>query len=178
MTHEVLVHGKPHHVEVLERNENNFLLRVNNKHVRIRLANSSHGKTAIEINGHSLQAEVKRVHGNVFQVRIGGKLFEVECAPKVIKDLTFKPEPFAAFSKRPAVSLTVTKGAVTAPIAGKIIVFRVSVGQRVEKGECICILEAMKMENEVAAPKTGVVKEIRVSEGAVVDKEDVLAIID
>jgi biotin carboxyl carrier protein len=38
-------------------------------------------------------------------------------------------------------------------------------------------LEAMKMENEIAAPKTGVVKEIRVSEGAIVNEGDILAVI-
>jgi biotin carboxyl carrier protein len=54
---------------------------------------------------------------------------------------------------------------------------RANVGQKVEKGECICVLEAMKMENEIAAPKTGVVKEIKVSKGAIVNKGDVLAVI-
>jgi len=54
---------------------------------------------------------------------------------------------------------------------------KADVGQRVEKGECICVLEAMKMENEIAAPKAGVVKEFKVSEGAIVNKGDVLALI-
>ena len=73
--------------------------------------------------------------------------------------------------------LAIEKDAVTAPIAGRIVLLTADVGQKVEKGECICILEAMKMENEVAAPKAGVVKEIRVSEGAIVNKGDILAVI-
>jgi len=57
------------------------------------------------------------------------------------------------------------------------VLLKIEVGQKVAKGECICILEAMKMENEITAPRKGVVKEVRISEGAIVNKRDVLAII-
>ncbi len=175
--HEVLVNSKPHRVEVLERNGNNFLVRINEKTVKVKLPNSFQGKATIEIDGQLLQAEVKRVQGNVVQVKIGGKLFEVQYPPKIFREPPVRLEPMATVTRRPATSLTVEKDAVTAPIAGRIVLLKANVGQTVEKGECVCILEAMKMENEVAAPKAGVVREIRVSEGAVVNKGDVLAVI-
>jgi biotin carboxyl carrier protein len=176
--HEVLVNRKPHRVRVLERNGNIFLVEVNEKTVTVKIKNPNQGKTVlIEINGSSLQAKIERIQRNILQVKIGGKPFEVQCQPKIPKETAVKLEPVATVTRRPAISLAIEKDAVTAPIAGRIVLLKANVGQRVEKGECICVLEAMKMENEIAAPKKGVVKEIRVSEGAIVNKRDVLAII-
>jgi len=176
--HEVLVNRKPHRVRVLERNGNAFLVEVNEKTVTVKIKNPSQGKTAlIEINGSSLQAKIERIQRNILQVRIGGKPFEVQRQPKILKENAVKLEPAAAITRKPVVSLAIERNAVTAPIAGRIVLLKADVGQRVEKGECICVLEAMKMENEIAAPKTGVVKEIRVSEGAIVNEGDILAVI-
>ena len=50
--------------------------------------------------------------------------------------------------------------------------------ERVEKGEVILILEAMKMESEVFSPKDGKIKEIRVAKEDIVNTGDVLAIIE
>ena len=64
---------------------------------------------------------------------------------------------------------------VTAPMPGKILGVKASVGQAVKKGDVIIVLEAMKMENEVVAPEDGTVASINVSEGASVESGDVLA---
>ena len=176
--HEVLVNKKLHRVKVLERNENTFLVEVNEKPVTVKIKNPNRGKTAIiEINGRSFRAKTKRIQRNILQVKIGGKIFEVHRHPKIPKAPVVKLEPVATITRRPALKLAIEKDAVTAPIAGRIVLLKANVGQRVEKGECICILEAMKMENEIAAPKAGVVKEFKVSQGAIVNKGDVLAVI-
>jgi biotin carboxyl carrier protein len=61
---------------------------------------------------------------------------------------------------------------------GKIVRILVNVGAEVEKGDGIVVVEAMKMQNELKAPKAGVVKEIRVNEGATVGSGDILATIE
>jgi len=175
---EVLVNRKPHRVRVLERNRNTFVVEVNEKTVTVKIKNPSQGKTAIvEINGRSFRARIEKNQRNILQVKIGGKPFEVQLQPKIPKETTVKLEAATAIIRKPAASLAIEKDAVVAPIAGRIVLLKANVGQRVEKGECICVLEAMKMENEIAAPKAGVVKEIRVSEGAIVNRRDVLAIV-
>lgn len=58
---------------------------------------------------------------------------------------------------------------VKSPMPGNILKINVSVGQKVAEGDALLILEAMKMENEVAAPKSGTVAQIIVSKGAVVE---------
>ena len=175
---EVLVNRKPHRVRVLERNRNTFLVEVDEKRVKVRIKNPSQGKTAIiEINDRSFQTKIDRVQRNILQIKIGGKLFEVQRQPKIPKETAVKLGPVAAITRRPSLKLTTEKDAVVAPIAGRIVLLKADSGQEVEKGECICILEAMKMENEIAAPKAGVVKEIRTFEGAIVNKGDILAVI-
>jgi acetyl-CoA/propionyl-CoA carboxylase, biotin carboxylase, biotin carboxyl carrier protein len=54
----------------------------------------------------------------------------------------------------------------------------VELGQGVEAGEVICILEAMKMENEVTAHRPGTVRELRVAEGQAVALDELIAIVE
>jgi biotin carboxyl carrier protein len=57
---------------------------------------------------------------------------------------------------------------------GNIIKVNVKAGDSVKKGDVLCILEAMKMENEVCAPADGVVASVNVAQGASVQTDDVL----
>ncbi|MCK5592574.1 biotin/lipoyl-binding protein, partial [Candidatus Bathyarchaeota archaeon] len=59
----------------------------------------------------------------------------------------------------------IIEGAVVAPMAGKIIKVKVKEGDAVKAGDVICTLEAMKMENEITATRTGKVQKIHVTEG-------------
>jgi biotin carboxyl carrier protein len=61
-------------------------------------------------------------------------------------------------------------GLVKAPMPGLVLRVEVEVGQRVEEGTGVVVLEAMKMENEIRAPGGGVVRDIHVSPGAAVEK--------
>ena len=64
---------------------------------------------------------------------------------------------------------------VTAPMPGTILAVKVSAGQQVKKGDVICVLEAMKMENDIPAPQDGVIASINIQKGASVNAGDVLA---
>jgi acetyl-CoA/propionyl-CoA carboxylase, biotin carboxylase, biotin carboxyl carrier protein len=63
------------------------------------------------------------------------------------------------------------------PLQGNIFKVLVEQGAAVEEGALVCIIEAMKMENEIAAHKAGVVAELPISEGAAVTPGDTLAVI-
>ncbi len=69
-------------------------------------------------------------------------------------------------------------GQVAVPMQGTIVKVLVAVGDVVEVGQTICLLEAMKMENAVAAEKDGVIKELHVSAGDSVGAGDVVAVIE
>ena len=81
----------------------------------------------------------------------------------------------AAAPAAPAASTGAGSISVTAPMPGKILAVKASVGQAVKKGEAVLILEAMKMENEVVAPEDGTVASIDVAVGAAVEAGDTLA---
>lgn len=66
---------------------------------------------------------------------------------------------------------------VESPMPGRIIKINVHVGQRVEYGDALMIVEAMKLENEISCESSGVVKEIKVKVSDMVDSGDVVAII-
>jgi acetyl-CoA/propionyl-CoA carboxylase biotin carboxyl carrier protein len=85
-----------------------------------------------------------------------------------------------ARAKRAAASATggTGSGDVAVPMQGTIVKVLVAVGDAVEVGQTICLLEAMKMENAVAAEKAGVIKEVRVAAGDSVGAGDIVAVIE
>ena len=70
------------------------------------------------------------------------------------------------------------KGAVTAIMPGKVVRVPVEVGDQVNEGDVVCVLEAMKMENELQAPGAGEVKAVHVSAGDDVEMGAVLVEIE
>ena len=69
-------------------------------------------------------------------------------------------------------------GGVYPPMPGKITEMKVSVGDSVESGQTVCILEAMKMFNELKATSSGTVKEINVETGSSVTPDSLLLLIE
>ena len=78
----------------------------------------------------------------------------------------------------PAASGSTAPQPVTAPMPGKVIKLLVRPGEAVAARQGVVVVEAMKMENELRAPKAGTVAEIKVAEGASVEAGAVLAIIE
>ena len=75
----------------------------------------------------------------------------------------------------PKPSATAGSRSVSAPMPGTILNVKVSVGQAIKKGDIICVLEAMKMENDIPAPCDGVIASVNVQKGASVAANDVIA---
>jgi acetyl-CoA/propionyl-CoA carboxylase biotin carboxyl carrier protein len=109
---------------------------------------------------------------------VDGRRFSVKLW---VPDLGTTTAPHAAARpRRAAHSATAATGSgdVAVPMQGTIVKVLVAVGDKVEVGQTICLLEAMKMENAVNAEKDGVIKEVRVSAGASVGAGDIVAVIE
>ena len=59
-------------------------------------------------------------------------------------------------------------------MSGTILDINVSVGQTIKKGDVICVLEAMKMENDIPSPQDGIVASINIQKGSNVNANDVI----
>ncbi len=110
------------------------------------------------------------VNGNVYDVTVeengaGAVSAPVAAAPAA-------PAPKAAAPKKAAGAGSVK---VNAPMPGKILSVKAEVGQAMKKGDVVCILEAMKMENEVVAPEDGTIASVDVAAGDSVEAGAVLA---
>lgn len=117
-----------------------------------------------------------------YKVTLNGKTYEVEvevgkvvlldeyeaCAPApatVVTAPTTAAAPIAA-----PTSVTLSAGEpVNAPMPGNILRIDVKEGDKVKAGQTLLILEAMKMENEIASPKDGTVVQIVTAKGAIVE---------
>ena len=87
------------------------------------------------------------------------------------------PAPVAAPAPAAAPAAPAGKAganAIKAPMPGTIIKVNVKVGDTVKKGDVLCVLEAMKMENDIMAPADGVVASVEVTQGASVATDAVL----
>lgn len=86
------------------------------------------------------------------------------------------PAPQAAPAPAaPAAPVSGTK--VTAPMPGNILDVKVAVGDKVQEGQLVVLLEAMKMENEIFSPAAGSVTAVMVKKGDTVNSNDVLVTI-
>lgn len=114
------------------------------------------------------------VNGNTYEVdveEVGGVQASAPAAPAAAA-----PAPKAAPAAKPAAVSAPVAGAnsVTAPMPGTVMSVKVKVGDTVKADDVVCILEAMKMENEIFAGTDGKVVGISASEGASVNTGDVL----
>ena len=128
-------------------------------------------KFIINVNGNSYEVEVEEVGGAPTAVTPVAASAPV-AAPTPAPAPAAAPAPKAA----PAPAAAPPAGAtnVNAPMPGSIVSVKVAVGDTVSEGDVLCILEAMKMENEIMAPCAGKVVAISATQGASVNTGDIL----
>jgi acetyl-CoA/propionyl-CoA carboxylase biotin carboxyl carrier protein len=115
-----------------------------------------------------------------YKVEVSGKLFDV----KVIGEAVAGIAP-AAGGKKPPKRERKSGGAASAsseslpsPLQGTVLKVAVAEGAEVAEGDLICVIEAMKMENEITAHRSGKITSLNVSEGGAVSSGDVIAVIE
>ena len=180
--YEVFIDGKPLKIELMRTGGSCFTAKIDDK------------SFSIELPADKFDLE------NEFSIRIDGRAYKIEL-PKInreklalvkVEEATFKAEVKTP-TKRPALAVfeptRVTpmrrtmapkqdvEGAVTAPMMGKIVSVMVKKGDHVKAGQVVCILEAMKMENEITTPKAGTVQKVCVFEGSSVSEGETLFVV-
>jgi biotin carboxyl carrier protein len=133
------------------------------------------------------RASVVQVEPGVFSILRDGRSFEVRVVPgpegaysAVLNGIRSQIEirDPRAFARKDRAGLGEGRQNVTAPMPGKVIRVLVSVGDLVEAGTGLVVVEAMKMQNEMKSPKAGRVVQLNVSDGTAVSAGEVLAVIE
>lgn len=124
----------------------------------------------ITVNGTAYEVTVEENTGSTFQA----------AAPKAAPVAAPKAAPVASAAKAEAPAPAAPVGSagnikVNAPMPGKILAVKATIGQTVKRGDVLMILEAMKMENEIVASEGGTVASINVSVGDMVESSTLLA---
>jgi acetyl-CoA/propionyl-CoA carboxylase biotin carboxyl carrier protein len=116
-----------------------------------------------------------------YKVEVSGKLFEVKVIGEAVAGAAAAP---AAGGKKPPKRERKAGGgggasseSLASPLQGTVFKVAVEKGAEVAEGDLICVIEAMKMENEIVAHRAGKVEELKISEGDAVSSGDVLAVI-
>ena len=142
----------------------------------------------VRLDGAATDADAIEIAPGIFSVLFNGESHEVRIAPNPDGSLTIQdgPNEFKAEVADPRSWRGRKQGAaelegrqkIVAPMPGKVIRLLVKPGDKVEAGQGLLVVEAMKMQNEVKSPKTGTVEKLSAREGQPVNAGDVLAWID
>ena len=126
-----------------------------------------------KINGKDYAVTIGEAEGKLLSVNVNGANYQVELenAPVAAPAAPVAPAgvvPASAEKKADAPAGTTPTGAgekVNSPLPGVIVEVSVKEGQAVKAGQKVAVLEAMKMENEIPAPKDGTITAIHVQKG-------------
>ncbi len=148
----------PERIDLTERTENQYELTVGGRTSQLSVARSGLAIFSIIQDGRHYEAIVEEKGPHDFDVLIQGRLFHLEAVDE--RNLLLAQQSKMAASGPQAID---------AEMPGKVVKVNFAVGDAVEEGQGVVVLEAMKMENEIPSPIEGVVAELAVEEGQTVE---------
>lgn len=164
MKYSVSVDDKKYELEI-SKNSKSLEIRLNGRSIKVDNQQIAIGRLAMILQDNKpFEFELTRENGT-YDCWLNSRKAHCE----VIDEKT------AAFAKLMGVSAGARKADVLkAPMPGLVLRIEVEKGQKVSKGDALVVVEAMKMENELKASRACMIKDIRVSQGQAVDKNQVL----
>ena len=143
----IMVDNQEFEIDVKE-NKNHYEVEVDGETFIIDISNSRYnGFNSVLINGQSIQTNCQMVKEGNYQLTIGHHIHEVMFREAMIE---------AADSDDESV--------ITAPMPGLVVEVKIALNDKVEKGQTLIILEAMKLFNEITAKADGIVSELHVKQ--------------
>ena len=141
-------------------------------------------KVFAKVDDRRYELEASEVEKDVYLFKFNHQVFQIYVSPNGIVNVgNHQFEIVITDPKRLRGSIGAgeqTDGAaeIKTAMPGKVVRILVEQGAEIKQGEGVIVVEAMKMQNEMKAPKDGIIKEIRVAEGATVNAGDILVVIE
>jgi len=165
MTYEVIIDGKNYRLD-LERVEGRWECRLDGSNMEIDAVLARPDVLSILINGKAYEVKRERTPTDM-HLWVGSARYGVELR-----------DPRSLRSRRAAAGQESGPIKLVASMPGKVVRVLVPEKAAVEAGQGVLVVEAMKMQNELKSPKTGIVQKIVAAEGVAVNAGDVLAVVE
>lgn len=164
MKYEVEIKGARVNVE-LDRSTEPVRAVVDSRDYEFEVVSSEEGSYTLLIGDRVYEARVWTNAPNSFRVDVGGKSFPTKLVDRRLR-------------RSAADQGTEGRQNLLAPMPGKVVQILLAPGDQVKAGQGVLVVEAMKMQNEIKSPKAGVIIEIRVTAGAAVNANQILAVVE
>ena len=126
-------------------------------------------KRKVTVDGEEFEVDLER-DGDAWNVKVGGRSFSIRISGESLSGPSRRSASGGSKKKR--------SGIISSTIPGKVVSLDISVGDEVEEGDVLMILEAMKMQNEIQAPLSGRVAEVNCESGDSVEANTPLVVIE
>jgi biotin carboxyl carrier protein len=165
MVYDVIVSGKPHRLE-LEKADAGWKCRLDGKEIHVDAVVPRRDVLSLIVEGRAF--EIKREQtATDLHMWVGSSRFSVELR-----------DPRSLRSRQASAHDEKGPRKIVAPMPGRVVRVLVEEQAKVDAGQGIVVVEAMKMQNEIKSPKKGIVNKIVVAAGKAVNAGDVLAIVE
>jgi biotin carboxyl carrier protein len=141
----------------------------------------------VTLDGLPVAVDAVEIAPNTFSILLGGQSFEINVTPSTDGKLKLQAgarefiaeviDPRAWSGRRHGSVEAEGRQQIVAPMPGKVVRLLVKAGDRVEAGQGLLVVEAMKMQNEIRSPKSGVVERVFAKEGQPVNAGDILCVV-
>lgn len=169
MHYVALVNGEEKEVEINEVAPDRYQIYIDGRHFDVDARAVSDTTLSMIVNNEAFNIESERDPNGGDNLLLRGHVFHVEVLD--LRRMRLRKAQQAVGGPDGPVE-------ITAPMPGKIVAVHVRDGQEVQEGQGLVVVEAMKMENELRAPKAGVVRNLRAQEGSAVDGGTVLCVVE
>ncbi len=179
----IIIENRTYKVALIKKQRDGlFEAKINDKPVELQLEKSEIDAflpLSLKVLGKTYLIELDEIDRRApFTLKVNNAIFKAQLRESVKKLAPQTPPTQIAVRAERRRGVIIEEGVVVAPMAGKIVSVKVKKGDVVKTGDVVCILEAMKMENEITATKIGKVQEVNVAEGTPVNDGDVLVVIE
>jgi biotin carboxyl carrier protein len=156
--------GEKLHTIELERDADHWKIVLDGQPVDADVVEIAPNSLSLLLEGHSYEVRIMQLSTGELKLQTGSQEFTAEVS-----------DPRAWRGRRHGALELEGRQQIVAPMPGKVVRVLVKVGDKVEAGQGLLVVEAMKMQNEIRSPKSGVVERLQAKEGQPVNAGEVLA---